>query len=91
MMNEVRSSFPMVTRNGETFMSEAQVARHIREMCGDEIGEYVEKRMMMAQDIEPIAHKVRLALDRLCDISFSDLEYNLNGAVTILEQIREGK
>lgn len=82
---------PLVTRDGETFLTDEQLVRHIREKCGDEIGRYVEEKILYGESVQDVKKRIQDALEKLWDISITEIENSLNGAVSILEKVMEGE
>lgn len=83
------TDYPLVDEKGEVFLNDGQLARHIRDKCGDAVGLVIEK-MMEDRDAYEAAHQTALALhERLCGLidEMSQMEESLKGAATLTEKM----
>lgn len=71
---------------GETFLNDAQLLRFIADKCGDDIARFIEKKLGSASLRAASVGRIKHALDRLSNISFTDLEYEVEAATRILEE-----
>lgn len=83
------ADYPLVDEKGEVFLNDGQLARHIRDKCGDTVGLFIEK-MMEGRETYEAAHKTALALhERMCGLidEMSQMEESLDGAATLTEKM----
>ena len=81
------SEYPLVTESGETFLAWPQLARFVRERCGDEVGRYIESILQERDEHGDIQENLKRIYDLLCDIDISEVENNLARAIDVVEKL----
>lgn len=71
---------------GETFLNDAQLLRFIADKCGSETAHFLEKKLECAALRAVSVGRIQTALNKLGNVSFTDLEYEIEAATRILEE-----
>lgn len=71
---------------GETFLNDAQLLRFIADKCGGETAHFLEKELECANLRAVSVGRIQTALNILSNVSFTDLEYEVEAATRILEE-----
>ena len=79
---------PLVIETGETFLTEEQVFRFIREKCGDTIGRWVEDTHVDGENMKRAARVVKFAACTIDSVLHDIDSWNLNSALEALEEVR---
>jgi hypothetical protein len=79
--------YPLVTETGETFLTWVQLARYIREKCGDQVGIFIEKLLEERDKNGDTAEIMKRIMDLLYDIDISQIESNISEAMNLLEKV----
>lgn len=77
----------LVIETGESFLTHAQLLRHIREKCGDAIADYLSGFLgedAVSAKNKDLLKKVRDCLDNISS-SLSEMEDEIDTAVTAIE------
>ena len=81
------NDYPLVTETGETFLTWVQLARYIREKCGDQVGIFIEKLLEERDKSGDTAEIMKRIIDLLYDIDISQIESNISKAMNLLEKV----
>lgn len=87
MNTQTEYDYPLVTESGETFLTSQQLARFVRERCGDEVGRFIEKILMERDAHGNMQESLKRIYDLLCDIDISEVENNLARAIDVVEKV----
>ena len=81
------NDYPLVTETGETFLTNGQLCRFIREKCGDAVGEFVESALEVKKTGEGIMQRLNRVLDLLGNIDLSEVEIAVGKVQSIVEEM----
>ena len=87
MTTAIDKDYPLVTENGETFLTWVQLARYIREKCGDQVGIFIEKLLKERDNADDKIEAMKRIEDLLYDIDSSQIESNISEAMRLLEKV----
>lgn len=87
MTTAIDKDYPLVTENGETFLTWVQLARYIREKCGDQVGIFIEKLLKERDNADDKIEAMKRIEDLLYDIDISQIESNISEAMRLLEKV----
>ena len=87
MSTQTEYDYPLVTESGETFLTGQQLARFVRERCGDEVGRFIESVLLERDAHVGMQENLKRLYDLLCDIDISEVENNLARAIDVVEKL----
>lgn len=87
MNTQTENDYPLVTESGETFLTGQQLARFVRERCGDEVGRFIESILLERDAHDNMQESLKRIYDLLCDIDISEAENNLAQAIDVVEKV----
>lgn len=87
MCRQPEYDYPLVTESGETFLTSQQLARFVRERCGDEVGRFIESVLQDRETKGDARERLKRIYDLLCDIDISEIENNITRAIYEVEKV----
>lgn len=79
------NDYPLVTETGETFLTNGQLCRFIREKCGDAVGEFVEGVLDVNRTANEVLQKLSCVTDLLDRIDLGEIQDAVNKVQLIVE------
>lgn len=76
--------YPIVTENGETFLTQAQLSRFVRDKCGETVGLYLEEAISCLMGMKAYKRKIGQAMKILDSIDLTDAICEIEEAQRLL-------
>jgi hypothetical protein len=86
-------NYPLVTETGETFLTDGQLLRFIREKCGAAVADFLTCRIdtdEMPFGGDDALKKLKNALEGI-SIDISEIDENIDNLMSLIDNVRGGK
>lgn len=84
--------YPLVNDDGETFLTDIQLFRFVREKCGDAVADFLEERIRKADETPrstDLLKRVRIMMEDV-QAHIMELENETDGIVGLIENSQKG-
>lgn len=84
--------YPLVNDDGETFLTDIQLFRYVREKCGDAVADFLEGRIVKADETlcgADLLNKMKIMVEDV-QAHITELENETDGVMGLIEQSLKG-
>ena len=84
--------YPLVNDDGETFLTDIQLFRFVREKCGDAVADFLEGRILKADETlcgADLLNKMKIMVEGV-QAHITELENEMDGVMGLIEQSLKG-
>lgn len=84
--------YPLVNDDGETFLTDIQMFRFVREKCGDAVTDFLEERIRKADETPSSTDLLKRARIMMEDVQahITELENETDGVMSLIENSLKG-